>query len=132
MSADGQLLHIPEHRAQLVEHLTGRLVAQVDGMGEYAARAVAAVVTAILQPSLADGQSYRYLRDEIVETMPDPDGWDHDAAEPSVLADYVRHLATATRGMCCLCGELITAGELAEEIRDQEHCPSGVAHSRCL
>ncbi|MFE9810662.1 hypothetical protein [Streptomyces sp. NPDC005548] len=48
-----------------------------------------------LNPSrlVLDAQSYRELADDVLATMPDPDRWDIDGAEPWVLAQYVKHLA---------------------------------------
>jgi hypothetical protein len=36
---------------------------------------------------------YVYVRDAIIETMDDADDWDGDAAEPYILAQYVKWLA---------------------------------------
>lgn len=48
-----------------------------------------------LNPSslVLDAQAYRRLRETITATMDDPDRWDRDAAEESILSDYVRWLA---------------------------------------
>lgn len=43
---------------------------------------------------MSNGQDdYRWLADQVIATMSDPDAWDRDAAEPQILADYVHHLA---------------------------------------
>ena len=41
---------------------------------------------------------YRMLRDAIVETMDDPNDWDGDGDEGSILANYVRWLAMGKPG----------------------------------
>lgn len=48
-----------------------------------------------LNPSqlVLDAQAYRRLADDVLATMPDPDRWDLDADEGSILAQYVRHIA---------------------------------------
>lgn len=48
-----------------------------------------------LNPSnlVLDAQAYRRLRDDIFATMDNPDRWDRDAAEDSILSDYVKWLA---------------------------------------
>ncbi|MCU8589354.1 hypothetical protein [Streptomyces sp. A13(2022)] len=48
-----------------------------------------------LNPSalVLDAQAYRRLADDVTATMPDPDRWDGDEDEGTVLARYVRHIA---------------------------------------
>ncbi|MGY5634212.1 hypothetical protein ACW7N6_38375 [Streptomyces sp. UC1A3] len=48
-----------------------------------------------LNPSslVLDAQAYRRLRDAITATMDDPDRWDQDGDEGSILSDYVQWLA---------------------------------------
>ena len=49
-----------------------------------------------LNPStlVLDAQAYRRLADDVSATMPDPDRWDGDDDEGTILARYVRHIAT--------------------------------------
>ncbi|WP_399142246.1 hypothetical protein Q3A86_33320 [Streptomyces sp. NBUA17] len=48
-----------------------------------------------LNPSalVLDAQAYRRLADDVTATMPDPDRWDGDEDEGTILARYVRHIA---------------------------------------
>ncbi|MEV8124066.1 hypothetical protein AB0P07_08125 [Streptomyces sp. NPDC085944] len=48
-----------------------------------------------LNPStlVLDAQAYRRLADDVSATMPDPDRWDGDDDDGTILARYVRHLA---------------------------------------
>lgn len=49
-----------------------------------------------LNPStlVLDAKAYRQLADDVLATMTNPDRWDLDGAEPWILAQYVKHLAT--------------------------------------
>lgn len=49
-----------------------------------------------LNPSrlVLDAQAYRRLADDVLATMTDPDRWDLDGDEGSILAQYVEHIAT--------------------------------------
>ncbi|MEU3289944.1 hypothetical protein [Streptomyces longwoodensis] len=61
--------------------------------------AVASARTEILGTDLnasslvLDAQAYRQLADEVLATMADPDRWDLDGDEASILAQYVKHIA---------------------------------------
>lgn len=114
----------------LTQHLRRRPVFASDHVG--AALAAAAAIDG-LEAELRDASSYRYLRSQIENTMADPNDWDRDAAEDSVLADYVRHLAAATHGICLRCGESIMASEIYEDVEtNQSGLRFGRYHGRCL
>lgn len=111
---DYRMLDIPAERGKLIEWLTGRLTEQIEGFGEYPARAAAAIVVAIFANDLRDAEAFRWLDDKIIGTMADPDGWDFDESPESGRMRYIDHLVTAHHGDCSECGRKIMANEQYE------------------
>ncbi|MGW2708651.1 hypothetical protein ACWC4J_06615 [Streptomyces sp. NPDC001356] len=62
----------------------------------YRSKVRAEILGTGLNPSqlVLDAQAYRRLADDVLATMPNPDRWDIDGDEGSILAQYVKHLAT--------------------------------------
>lgn len=105
-----------DQRQQLVEELARRMAAQLDGLGWVDALRSAGLAVTLLHNELRDAAGYRWLRTEMCKTMADPDHWDGDESEESVLARYVQHLAAASHGECDRCGRRIAASERFDAI----------------
>jgi hypothetical protein len=118
---DYGLLDMHSERTKMINWIAHRIVIRGNVPPEDAMRA-ATVVFWTFWIDLRDADSYRWLRDEIMKTMPDPDGWDYDEAEPSALMRYIEHMATATHGDCDRCGRRVMAGEHFELV---DRTPSG-------
>jgi hypothetical protein len=85
-------------REWVYARLTGARISPEDAarkLDDYHEEARREILGSDLNPSslVLDAQAYRRLRDGIQATMADPDRWDQDGAEDSILADYVKWLA---------------------------------------
>lgn len=85
-------------REWIYSRLTGALISHGDAtsnLDTYREEVRREILGDDLNPSnlVLDAQAYRRLRDDIFATMDDPDRWDRDAAEDSILSDYVKWLA---------------------------------------
>lgn len=85
-------------REWIYARLTGALISPEDAarnLDEYRDEVRREILGDDLNPSglVLDAQAYRRLRDSIAATMDDPDRWDRDGDEGSVLEEYVRWLA---------------------------------------
>lgn len=109
-------------RAKRVERLAKQMAVQLDGLSEVDAQRAAAFAVAVFDNDVEDAAAYRWLRDEIIKTMPDPDAWDGDEAEEAILARYVEHLADATHGECASCSITVPAGAGYERIGPRIIC----------
>lgn len=96
--------------SQTVEDLARRLTEQIDGISQHDALRAAELASSFFEADTELAADYEYLRDAIMQTMPDPDAWDGDGAEAVQLAQYVTHLSTAQHGTCVYCGQPIKAG----------------------
>ncbi len=106
-----------DERQQIVAALTEHLKRQPAFAADHAGAALAAAAAVdYLFTELAHAAAYVWLRTEMMKTMPDPDHWDGDESEESVLARYVQHLALASHGDCDGCGRKILAGEMFDAV----------------
>jgi hypothetical protein len=106
-----------DERQQIVNALREHLKRQPIASGNHAVAALtAAAAVQYLENELRDAAGYVLLRDEICKTMADPDAWDGDESEESVLIRYVQHLAVASHGECDRCGRRIAASERFESV----------------
>lgn len=108
----------PDERRELTSAVTAHMLRQPAFAGDRVAAALAAAYAVdCLQAELVEAAAYRYLRDEIIKTMADPDSWDGEASEEGLLVDYVQHLAGASHGNCRECGRRIGAAERFEPLQ---------------
>jgi cobalamin biosynthesis protein CobT len=85
-------------REWIYNRLTGALIRPDDAsqrLDDYRDEVRQEILGNDLNPSslVLDAQAYRRLRDDIFATMDNPDRWDRDADEGSILSDYVKWLA---------------------------------------
>lgn len=102
--------------AQMTAELARRLREKLPALSAFAAQTAAELAFGVLDNELEDAASYRWLRTEICKTMADPDHWDGDEGEESVLIRYVQHLAAASHGDCGTCGRRIVASEMFDAV----------------
>lgn len=103
-------------REERIGRLVRRFTEQLDGLSLDDAQRAAALAAVLTEGDYDDARAYRWLRDEICRTMADPDDWDGDEGEESVLARYIQHLAKASHGNCQRCGRRISATEGFEDL----------------